>query len=634
MATPTTQERSGSGLLRRAAALPLNAVAWGLPLFTWQALFLLAPAVLLVLMTFWTVRDFRIVADYNVQNWVDLFESDVFVDSLVRTVILSLLAGGVSICLAFPFAYGLAFKVTPGIRRLAIALLIMPFFTSYLLRIYSWNFLLADQGPINYLLGKVGMEPTLFLGTKFAVVLGYLAYFFPLLTLILLLTLVNVERKLIEAANNLGAGRWRSVVSIVLPSIKVGLVLAFGFALILAFGDVLSPKVLGSGRQLTLGILISDVIKEGVNFPEAAVIALIMVALLLILLFAMARFAFPARREVREQVAGHSSDEETSEAELGLLPVHAVTRPVPYSGDPAVGKVVRGKRRGAHDARLNRLADRGSTAFFRVYVFLCFGFIFLPIVSLVVFSFADGRFPTLPWPGFTTDWYTSLGDDPEIFPAFKNSVIVAVIVGAVATVLGAMAAYFLNRWQFRGKSVYLGVVMIGPCIPLVILALALFIFLNQINLSGTLRAVAISHVGLAAAFALALVRLRLAEMNSKLEQAAWNLGASELQAVRRIVMPQVAPALVAAFFLTMAVSWDEFVISWFVSGFDTTLPVKIFNMIQGNVSPRINAIGSIGVGLSLMMITIAMGSLFLLGRLRPGRRSPEGGVRDSPEMQA
>jgi ABC-type spermidine/putrescine transport system permease subunit II len=601
-------------------ALPANAVAWGLPLLSWQALFLLAPAVLLVLMTFWTVRDFRIVSDYNLQNWVEVFQSKVFVDALVLTLILSLLAGGVAIFLAFPFAYGLAFKVSPGVRRLAIALLIMPFFTSYLLRIYSWNFLLADQGPINYLLGKAGLEPTLFLGTKFAVVLGYLAYFFPLLTLILLLTLMNVDRRLVEAANNLGAGRWRSVVRIVLPSIKVGLVLAFGFALILAFGDVLSPKVLGSGRQITLGILISDTIKEGVNFPEAAVIALIMVAILLILLFAMTRFAFPPDREPRnEEPAEHPSAPAPADASASQIPARA-NRPSPP-----------GSRR-FDEARLNRLADRASTVSFRLYILLCFAFIFLPIVSLVVFSFADGRFPTLPWPGFTTDWYTSLGDDPEIFPALKNSVIVAVVVGAIATVLGAMAAYFLNRWQFRGKNAYLGVVMIGPCIPLVILALALFIFLNQIHLSGTLRAVALSHVGLAAAFALALVRLRLAEMDSRLEQAAWNLGASEWKAVRRIVVPQLAPALVAAFFLTMAVSWDEFVISWFVSGFDTTLPVKIFNMIQGNVSPRINAIGSIGVGLSLVMITIAMGSLFLLGRLAPRKRQPT--FDEGPELQA
>jgi ABC-type spermidine/putrescine transport system permease subunit II len=622
VATPTTQERRGSGLLRRVRAIPPNAVAWGLPLLTWQALFLLAPAVLLVLMTFWTVRDFRIVSDYNVQNWVEVLQSKVFLDALVLTLILSLLAGGISIFLAFPFAYGLAFKVSPGVRRLAIALLIMPFFTSYLLRIYSWNFLLADQGPINYLLGKAGLEPTLFLGTKFAVVLGYLAYFFPLLTLILLLTLMNVDRRLIEAANNLGAGRWRSVVRIVLPSIKVGLVLAFGFALILAFGDVLSPKVLGSGRKITLGILISDVIKEGVNFPEAAVIALIMVAILLILLFAMTRFAFPHEREPRQEGPADRPAPAAADSSASQIATWA-DRPLPPGG-----------RRRFDEGRLNRLADRASTVSFRLYILLCFAFIFLPIVSLVVFSFADGRFPTLPWPGFTTDWYTSLGDDPEIFPALKNSVIVAVVVGAVATLLGAMGAYFLNRWQFRGKNAYLGVVMIGPCIPLVILALALFIFLNQIHLSGTLRAVALSHVGLAAAFALALVRLRLAEMDIRLEQAAWNLGASEWKTVRRIVVPQLAPALVAAFFLTMAVSWDEFVISWFVSGFDTTLPVKIFNMIQGNVSPRINAIGSIGVGLSLLMITIAMGSLFLLGRLAFRKRQPGANLNEGPELQA
>jgi spermidine/putrescine transport system permease protein len=229
----------------------------------------------------------------------------------------------------------------------------------------------------------------------------------------------------------------------------------------------------------------------------------------------------------------------------------------------------------------------------------------------------------LPWPGFTTEWYRTLGDDPEIFPALKNSIVIAVIVGVVATTLGAMAAYFLNRWEFRGKNLYLGIVIIGPCIPLVILALALFIFFRQIHLSGSLTAVVISHIGLAATFSLAIVRTRLMEMDATLEKAAWNLGAGELRTLGRIVLPQIAPALVASFLVTMAVSWNEFVIAWFVSGLDTTLPVKIFAFFQGNLSPRINAIGSIVVSLSLVLVVLAMVFLFVVGRRAGDERGIE-----------
>ena len=439
-------------MLARVRAIPLNALVWGLPLLVWQVLFLLTPAVLLVLMTFWKVRDFRIVAEYNLGNWTRLLESDVFVETLLRTLFLAGLSASVAIVLAFPFAYALAFKVSPGIRRLAIALLIVPFFTSYLLRIYSWNFMLADQGPVNYVLAKVGIDPIVTLGTTPAVMLGYLALMFPLLTLILVLTLVNVDRSLIEAANNLGAGRWRSVALVVVPSIRVGLVLAAGFAVILSFGDVLAAKVLGSGRELTLGILIADVIKEGVNFPGAAVLAVIMVAVLLIMLAVMTRLAFPPRRESTSREHEASSDSEmvaeVVTAAQAPLPPAARRPPNAHPTDTDESPLMTGTRRvfasrsTARSVWIARLVDGGSTLLFRSYIVLCFSFIFLPLVSLVLFSFADGRFPTLPWPGFTTEWYRTLGDDPEVFAALRNSIAVAATVGVIATVLGGMTAYF------------------------------------------------------------------------------------------------------------------------------------------------------------------------------------------------
>jgi spermidine/putrescine transport system permease protein len=258
-------------------------------------------------------------------------------------------------------------------------------------------------------------------------------------------------------------------------------------------------------------------------------------------------------------------------------------------------------------------------AFFRVYILVAFVFIFAPIISLIAFSFANERFLTLPWPGFTTKWYTSLGDDPTLFSSFKNSLIVAAIVGAVATTLGAAAAYFLNRWQFRGKNVYIAITVLPPCTPLVVLALAMLIFLRRIGLSGSLMAVCICHIGLASAFAIAILRMRLTEMDRRLEEAAWNLGANEWRTIRQVVLPQLAPALVASFFLTMAVSWDEFVMSWFVSGLDQTLPVKIYSMIVGDVTPRINAIGAIVVCFTITLITLAVVFFFVVGRAGEGR---------------
>lgn len=263
----------------------------------WQAVFFLAPFVLLALMSFWTVKDYRLVHDYTIDNWRHVLGQDLFASVFARTLIYSLVTAIVVTVLAFPFAYGLAYKIGPGARRLALLLLITPFFTSYLLRNYSWELIFARSGVLNKGLAAIGIGGVSLLGTPFATGIGYATYSFPLVTLLILLSLVNVDRDLVEAANNLGAGRIRSVFTVIVPSAKIGIVFGISFAFILAFGDFIAPTLLGSGKGVTLSILLNESIKSGADFPSAAVIALIMIATLIAGVFASFRLAFPPKKE-------------------------------------------------------------------------------------------------------------------------------------------------------------------------------------------------------------------------------------------------------------------------------------------------------------------------------------------------
>jgi spermidine/putrescine transport system permease protein len=265
----------------------------------WQAAFFLAALVFLVLMSFWVVENFLLTRAYTVSNWTELLTSGLFHGIYIRTFFYAAVAAVACTVLAFPFAYALAFKVSPSARRLALMLLITPFFTNYVLRSYSWQVILADDGLINKALAEIGLGSVKLLGTPFATGIGYLTYFFPLVAILLLLSLVNVDRDLVEAANNLGAGRLRSIFTVVIPSAKIGIVFAVGFAFILAFGDFIAPSLLGSQNAVTLSILINSVIKSGADFPEAATVALVMVVTLLVVVFAIFRLAFPPRKEAR-----------------------------------------------------------------------------------------------------------------------------------------------------------------------------------------------------------------------------------------------------------------------------------------------------------------------------------------------
>lgn len=273
------------------------ALVWGAPLLSWQLVFLLTPLVFLVLMTFWIVQNYRLTRVYTVENWLDVLGSGLFHDVYIRTIVYATVAAIVATVLAFPFAYALAFKVSVGARRLALLLLITPFFTSYLVRSYSWQLILADSGLINKVLTELGLGNVKLLGTAFATGIGYLTWFFPLVTLLLLLSLVNVDRDLVEAANNLGAARLTSILRVVVPSAKIGLVFAVSFAFILAFGDFIAPSMLGSGNAVTLSMLIGAKIKSGADFPEAATVALVMVITLVVAIFAAFRAAFPPKKE-------------------------------------------------------------------------------------------------------------------------------------------------------------------------------------------------------------------------------------------------------------------------------------------------------------------------------------------------
>ena len=253
----------------------------------------------------------------------------------------------------------------------------------------------------------------------------------------------------------------------------------------------------------------------------------------------------------------------------------------------------------------------------KVYVALAYLFVFAPILASFVFSFNSDRFPSIPLGDFSTEWYRAVASDPLVWEGMRNTLLVGVVVGVISTALGFGAAYTDYRYSFLGKQVYLALALLPPTIPVVIMGLAMLAFLSRVNLSGDALAVIIAHVVICAPFAMAVIRLRLSQMDPSLEPAAWNLGASEWAAMRHVVIPFCRPAILGALFVTMAVSFDEFAIAWFVSGLNETLPVKVLGFLQGQVSPRINAIGSFVFVTTMTLLILAQ---LLLGRPDAGEK--------------
>jgi len=246
-----------------------------------------------------------------------------------------------------------------------------------------------------------------------------------------------------------------------------------------------------------------------------------------------------------------------------------------------------------------------STWILRIWLGLVLLFVFMPIIFSVVFSFNSDRFPTIPLGHFTLHWYQTVWADPDVWTAARNSVIVSLSTCVLATMLGFCTAYTDYRYNFRLKGAYLALILLPPTIPLIILALAMLAWLSKIGASGQLWSIIIAHTVLTAPFAMAIIRLRLNQIDQDLEAAGWNLGASEWVALRAVVLPFCRPAIVSALCLTAAISFDEFAVAWYVGGLNKTIPVLILEIVQGNIDPQVNSIGSFVFLTSMTLVVLA-----------------------------
>ena len=228
-----------------------------------------------------------------------------------------------------------------------------------------------------------------------------------------------------------------------------------------------------------------------------------------------------------------------------------------------------------------------------LYLMLAFGFIYLPVAALVLFSFQDGSLPVPPFNGPSLDWYREVLSDEDVTVALFNSLLVAIGSSAVAVLLGFLAAYGLARHLLPGSAL-MRLLLIAPLtVSYLIVGLGLLIVLNRAGLGLSLATAGIGHVVINLPLAFAIIYASMGAQHENAERAARDLGASETKVVLLVTAPMLAPAIAAAFFLCVTLSWDEIIIAFLLTRFDITLPVEIWSMLRSGLSPRLNAIGSV-----------------------------------------
>jgi spermidine/putrescine transport system permease protein len=259
----------------------------------------------------------------------------------------------------------------------------------------------------------------------------------------------------------------------------------------------------------------------------------------------------------------------------------------------------------------------------RLYAVIVYVFLYTPIAIIALFSFSAGRSAS-QFEGFSTRWYGRALDNPFVMDALGNSLFVAFVSATLASILGTLAAVGLQGIRGPARAVFDAVIYIAVMIPGIVIGIATLIALVTVfdvvnpwlaviwpegrsppSLSMGMGSLIAAHTMFTLALVIIIVRARLSTLEAALNEASADLYAPPFETFRLVTLPLIAPAILAGFLLSFTFSFDDFIIAFFVAGSETTLPIYVFSSIRRGVTPEINAIGTMVMVASLVLLIIA-----------------------------
>ncbi len=599
-----------------------------LPTILWLLIFFFAPLLIVLQYSFYS-RGPRNTIDttFTRENYIYVTES-LYWEVFQRSFEIAAYTTIICLLLGYPIAYFISTRRTNAMRQIALFLVVLPFWTNFIVRTYAWRVLLAKEGLINNLLLdlKLIQEPLTLLLTRDAVILGLVYGFLPFMILPIYASLARFNFKLVEAGQDLGGNDFTTFRKVLFPLTVPGVLAGCILVFVPSVGSYVTPDMLGGIEGRMIGNLIARNFSGTGHWPRGAATSMVLMAIVTVLLLVYAIF-------LERPTAPTRGDKATKRFTL----MQAIGVPQ-FSRlfDPAINTASNLRLLLWLPENIRLLRDKtvrrlGSVVLSAIvlggYIFL-----WMPIFVLVFFSFNNSR-STSTWHGFSTQWYENISNNivggesrfstEEMLEALEVSLRVGAIATIIATVIGTACALSLARGRYWGKSLLLGVLYITVAIPEIAQGISLLIFFNRgfayinnfweetfgnpLGLSFGIMTMVIGHVTFNISYVAVIVWARLMSMNQNLEEAARDLGANNLQAFMRVTFPLALPGILGGALLAFTLSLDDYVISFFTKGLNTdTLTIFVYGLLKQTVTPEINAISTLMITVSILLVAISL----------------------------
>jgi len=529
------------------------------------------PIGILAVYSFWPTAGAQVLVNHwTLANYSLFFTDSIYWQTLLQSLLITAIAAALSVAMSFPFAFFVAVRVRPDRRAWWVLAAILPFTVSYLIRMFAWLTLFGQAGIINTSLMDLHIirAPLGMLGYGVPAMIVTFAYLlFPISFLAVYVAIERLDPALMAAAGDLGARPWQALGWIIIPLARTGIFAGFALCLIAMMGDYITPSFIG-GSNATLYISFI-VTKFGFSAQwgfGSALAFLLLIAMLGLLL------------QLRRMVGSVGS--------AGEFTRHYIS----------------------HRARL-----------LRTYAYALLAFLYIPTAIVVVFAFNRSSFVGFPITGFSVGWFVAVFQDPQVLLALKTSLVVAGWALPISLTIGTLAAVYLARARGRWRAFNIGVLAAPLCLPPVMLGLGIIVGLYAVGISRGLWTIVAAHTLLILPTATFIILVRLEGLDTNLERAALDLGARPWQVLLRVIVPQAVPAILAAALIGFALSIDEVIVTYLVTGTTVTLPLYIYSAIRYATTPELNALSSLMLAMSFVLCGLA--ALILWGWRNTRRRT-------------